>query len=300
MALERASRYGRFLVNGSPNWVDLYTEDAMSSKVFYAELFGWRLQKRFSVSRITSSDRNSHPIDEGQTTLLVLCSGRPTAEIIERDDVFAEMMLPARWYPHVYVVDITASLRRVEAAGGYVLRGPQERGCMSTVATVVDATGAVLCLWQPREQAGNSSTATGGSFTWMELATPDIDATRRFYCDVFDWQATGEPPLVTTAKMQAHNISFTNAVGPVASAVVSDTGVLAAWTPSFAVVDLDESIDRAVNLGAIAVTAPYDLPVGRQCTVFDPEGAQFSLLGARQPSRLRKLRNLRKPFNTRF
>ncbi len=297
MALERASRYGRFLVDGSPNWVDLYTENAISSKDFYAELFGWRLQKRFSVNPVMSSDQHSEPIEEGQTTLLVLCSGRPSAEIIERDDVFAEMMLPARWYPHVYVVDMATTLRQVEAAGGHVLRAPRQRGCMSTVATILDATGAILCLWQPREQAGNSLTATGGSFTWMELATPDIDATRRFYCAVFEWQATGEPPLVPTAKMQAHNISFTNAMGPVASAVVADTGALATWSPSFAVPNLDDSIDRAVNLGAVAVTAPYDLPVGRQCTVFDPEGAQFSLLGPRQPSRLQRLR---KSFDTGF
>ncbi|MDH3295019.1 MAG: VOC family protein, partial [Acidimicrobiia bacterium] len=146
MTAVRAIPADNHLLHQSPNWVDLYAVDATAARAFYASLFGWRFQNRFSLNPVAGSD-TTQPIEEARATHLVLCCGRPSAEIIERNELFADMVLPSRWYPHIHVVDMSATLRRVQAAGGSVIRSPQCRGSLATVATVIDPVGAMLCLW---------------------------------------------------------------------------------------------------------------------------------------------------------
>jgi predicted enzyme related to lactoylglutathione lyase len=290
MTAVRAMPFGNIVVHGSPNWVDLYTENAFAARSFYGSLLDWRFQNRFSLARVAGVDGSPAPIEEARATLLVLCNGRPAAEIIERDELFTDMLLPSRWYPHLTVVDLDGTLRRVQAAGGTVIRSPHQRGCMATVATILDPTGAMLCLWQPGDQNGNRLSYSAGALTWLELRTPDIELARWFYRTVFDWRATAQPPAVSTATVWEEYTAFSTAQGLVAGAVQSADDPTATWCPSFAVPDLAKAAGRAVELGAVAVGPAFDLPLGRQCSVVDPEGAEFSLLGPRRSVSLRDRR----------
>lgn len=275
-----ATPSGQFLNHGIPNWVDLYTEDAATSQSFYSAVLGWRFRNRFSLNPVLGD--NAEEALETRSTVLVMCGGRPSAEIIERSELFADMLVPSRWYPHLYTTDMLTTLRAVQRAGGCVVRGPHDRGTMATVATILDPTGAMLCLWQPKDQPGNTVGNNNGALAWMELKTNDVDAARRFYEQVFHWRPSVEPPTISTATVSVHHTSFSTAIGPIAGAIRSADDAMAYWSPSFAVPDLKAATTSALSHGALAVKPPYDLAIGRQCTIVDPEGAEFSLLGPRR------------------
>jgi predicted enzyme related to lactoylglutathione lyase len=281
----------QYLVHGSPNWVDLQTTDADQAKAFYRSLFGWRFRNRFSLNPV---DANGAGSPYPTSTLMAMSNGQPTAEIIQRTEQFDDMHLPASWYPYIYVVDLAATLRRVEAAGGTVIAGPTTRGSLATVATIADPSEAVLCLWQPRDMSGAQSLHTAGALTWIELETPDLDSACRFYHAVFDWtpsETTGLPrdeSDTASVTLDSYTV-FSTAIGRVAGALRPPIdGIPASWCPAFAVIDTDIMTSSAARHGGVVMAEPYDLPIGRQSVVIDPGGAPFSLLGPRR--HLRKAR----------
>jgi len=205
------------------------------------------------------------------------------------------MTLSSRWFTNLCVIDILATLRRVEAAGGTVLRSPHARGSMATVATILDPNDALICLWQPRDQAGNPFAGTAGSLAWIELETPDLDAAQSFYGKVFDWVLDSpDGDESDEASEAARGISaadseyrvFTTSVGPVAGAIKPTVDEIpASWCPAFSVDDVVAATRSATDLGGVVMTDPYDVPIGRQSVIIDPEGAVFALVGPRaEPS----------------
>lgn len=286
-----------FVVHGCPNWVDLHTPKIDESKAFYGALLGWSFGRRFSLDPdVNGFDEDGEYWEEVRVTTMARSHGRPTAELVEPRDPFADMTLSSRWSIHLCVIDIAAALRRVEAAGGTVLRSPQDRGSMATVATVLDPNDALICLWQPRDQAGNPFAGKTGSLAWVELETPDLDAAESFYGKVFDWvpdsieteEAAGAGgPEVTngseTTKGDADEYRvFTTSVGPVAGAIKPTVEEIpASWCPVFSVDDVVAATDKATDLGGVVMTDPYDVPIGRQSVIVDPGGAVFALVGPR-------------------
>jgi predicted enzyme related to lactoylglutathione lyase len=49
--------------------------------------------------------------------------------------------------------------------------------------------------------------------------------------------------------------------------------------------DVDAMTLSAARLGAVVMTEPYDLPIGRQSVIIDPGGAVFAMLGPRHHAR---------------
>lgn len=284
-----------FVVHGCPNWVDLHTPDAAKSKAFYGSLLGWTFSSRFSLDpELSGLDADGEPWDAVRVTALARCHDRPTAELIEPQEPFADMAVSSRWSTHLCVIDILAALRRVEAAGGTVLRSPRPRGSMATVASVLDPNDALICLWQPRDQAGNPFARRSGSLAWIELETTDLDLAQSFYGKVFDWvpgsldgvEAGDVAPAADASTTDTDYRVFTTSIGPVAGAMKPAVDEIpASWCPAFSVDDVVAATRRATDLGGVIMTDPYDVPIGRQSVIIDPQGAVFALVGPRaEPS----------------
>lgn len=268
----------QFLVHGSPNWVDLETSNVDRSRTFYRDLFGWSFRDRFSIP--ARPDGRTVDQESAQASSIAVLGGKPSAELHDRNDSFNDMKLPAKWEPFVHVIDLKSTLRRVELAGGQVLSGPTDRGSMAVVATIADPFDAVLSLWQPRDSPGSANLHSVGSLTWLDLETPDVEGAARFYRAVFDWTATEQPMgMRADGSFDSYTV-FATSLGPVAGVVRSTVqGIPASWCPSFSVIDTDIMAHTATRYGAVVMSEPYDLPVGRQAVIVDPEGAVFSLLG---------------------
>jgi predicted enzyme related to lactoylglutathione lyase len=109
-----------------------------------------------------------------------------------------------------------------------------------------------------------------GTFSWTDLATPDAQASKRFYGALFPWVFEDNPipddGVYVMARLD----------GRAAAAMFETTDRHPAWASYVTVDDADAITDRARELGANVLAEPFDvMDVGRMSTLQDPTGAVF-------------------------
>ncbi|MCW2569042.1 MAG: Glyoxalase/bleomycin resistance protein/dioxygenase [Mycobacterium sp.] len=119
---------------------------------------------------------------------------------------------------------------------------------------------------------------TEGTPSWVDLGTPDLEAAKRFYGDLFGWTYEGGGEEV------GH---YTNALRdglPVAAlAPQHDPSVPPRWTTYLASDDADRTAARIADAGGRLVVEPMDvLEFGRMLVAFDPGGAPFGVWQGKQ------------------
>ncbi len=112
-----------------------------------------------------------------------------------------------------------------------------------------------------------------GTFCWIELATSDGAAAKRFYTDLFGWTANempmgeGQPPYIMAQKD-----------GRDVGAMYENKQVPPNWLSYVCVDNADETAAKAKSLGAKAMMDPFDVfDLGRMVVLADPEGAHIAL-----------------------
>lgn len=118
-----------------------------------------------------------------------------------------------------------------------------------------------------------------GTFCWVDLATPDPEASKAFYGDVFGWTARDLPtdpgPPYTMLSFDGRQTCGLYRLPP-------GRGENAYWSSHVSVSDVDAAAKRAVDLGATLVRPPTDvMEEGRICYIQDPTGALVGLWQAR-------------------
>ena len=123
----------------------------------------------------------------------------------------------------------------------------------------------------------NRASAPIGAPCWVDLWTSDVEGSRRFYCELFGWEAQQPSPD------HGGYFMFTRQDVPVAGAM-GDMGEMRAdntWKPFFATDDIERTLKVAGGHGATVrapATAIEDL--GSQAVIGDPSGA---VIGIWQP-----------------
>jgi len=115
-----------------------------------------------------------------------------------------------------------------------------------------------------------------GTFSWVELATRDSAAAKRFYTSLFGW-GVDEMPVGdgTTYTMLTKN---GKRVGALYQMSAQQQGVPPHWNSYVTVASADDSAAQAKKLGGNVMLEPFDvLDAGRMAVVSDPTGAVFSL-----------------------
>ena len=123
-----------------------------------------------------------------------------------------------------------------------------------------------------------------GEFSWVELATTDPAAAKRFYGRLFGWQASDMPagPGMTYTMVQLKNqyVAGMYALDKDRQA----QGVPPHWLTYFAVTDCDAAAKQVGELGGTVVRVPDDIPnVGRFAVCRDGQGAVFALFTPKNP-----------------
>jgi len=113
---------------------------------------------------------------------------------------------------------------------------------------------------------------------WMDLASPDLEASRAFYTELFGWTAHTSPD----PSFGGYTI-FHLGDDPVAGA---GTGMNAeqppAWSWYASTSDPDAVAGRVEGAGGKVLNAPMDIgPMGRIAVFLDPSGAPFSVWQAK-------------------
>ncbi|TDB87890.1 VOC family protein [Actinomadura sp. 7K534] len=112
--------------------------------------------------------------------------------------------------------------------------------------------------------------------SWVELASPSLEVSKRFYCDVFGWYAytltagsVGDYEMFTLGDIQ----------GPAIGGMyeLQDDSMQSSWTIYFRTDDLDASLDLVRAAGGQVLVEPVDIAdLGRMAQCSDSQGADFA------------------------
>ncbi|MDX3100130.1 VOC family protein [Nonomuraea angiospora] len=110
-------------------------------------------------------------------------------------------------------------------------------------------------------------------FIFMDLRTPDTEASRRFYTELFSWTVADVPAGPASVPM------FVDAEGPWGgfTPLAADDARPPQWIPYAPVTRLDDAARRATELGATVVRPRVDFPAGSVIVIQDPNGATIAL-----------------------
>ena len=121
--------------------------------------------------------------------------------------------------------------------------------------------------------ANATPTYAPGTPSWVDLGTPDIEASARFYAQLFGWQAQD------LGEEMGHYTMFTQDGKQVAAAApIMNAGQPPAWSTYISIENAAETARKVTQAGGKVIVEPF--PVMDQGTmgVFaDPGGAVFSV-----------------------
>src|SRR4051794_4673192 len=109
-----------------------------------------------------------------------------------------------------------------------------------------------------------------GAPSWVDLSTPDVDASVRFYGELFGWEAGEAGPVEETGgyRVVAKGGPLGAGLGP-----LQQEGQPPAWTTYIATADADDPAARATDAGGQVFFPPFDvLDAGRMTLIADATG----------------------------
>lgn len=117
-----------------------------------------------------------------------------------------------------------------------------------------------------------------GDFCWIELATTDQAAAKKFYSQLFGWGIqefpTGPNELYTIFQMDGRDVAAACSLRQ----EQRKQGIPSHWNLYVAVENADTAASRAAELGAKVLAAPFDVfDAGRMAVLQDSTGAVFSV-----------------------
>jgi predicted enzyme related to lactoylglutathione lyase len=113
-----------------------------------------------------------------------------------------------------------------------------------------------------------------GTPSWIELASPDTDASAQFYGELMGWNAT-EPGSAETGGYRMFQQDAKNIGGLMG---IMQEGQPPAWATYISVADAEETASKVKAAGGSVVLEPMDvMDIGRMAFFADPTGAVFGI-----------------------
>jgi predicted enzyme related to lactoylglutathione lyase len=113
-----------------------------------------------------------------------------------------------------------------------------------------------------------------GTPSWVELASPDTDASIQFYGELMGWSAT-EPGSEETGGYRMFQQDGKNIGGLMRH---MQEGQPTAWATYISVVDAEETAGKVKAAGGTVALEPMDvMDIGRMAFFADPTGAMFGI-----------------------
>jgi predicted enzyme related to lactoylglutathione lyase len=122
----------------------------------------------------------------------------------------------------------------------------------------------------------NRTTYEPGTFSWVDLSTPDQPAAKTFYTELFGWQGDDQPvgdgAVYSMMRLDGADVA---AISPQPEQQ-RNVGAPPTWNSYITVESADQTLGRASELGGTVHAPAFDvLDVGRMGVVQDPHGAFF-------------------------
>lgn len=119
---------------------------------------------------------------------------------------------------------------------------------------------------------------TPGTFCWVELATTDAAAAKKFYVELFGWSP--EDTAVAHDRVYTMFTHKNKSMGALygLNEEQRSQGIPPHWGSYISVADVDETVEKAKSLGATVFAGPMEVfDAGRVAALQDPTGAFFAV-----------------------
>lgn len=131
-------------------------------------------------------------------------------------------------------------------------------------------------MTEPRMQ--ETSEFSPGTFCWIELATTDGEAAKKFYTELFDWEYVDNPMgpgmVYTMLKLNGKEVGALYKMMP----EMMSQGIPPNWLSYASTASADETAAKAKSLGGTLLKDPFDvMDFGRMAVIQDPTGAVFAV-----------------------
>jgi predicted enzyme related to lactoylglutathione lyase len=244
-------------------WVDLASHDMKSAAKFYGSVFGWGVQEED-----TAGGPPYATFVEGELGL---------AGLGEMTDAMKAMGIPPPWNSYVNVEDLDASLVKAQELGATVIVPATDVMDVGRLAFILDPAGTSLAMWQAKSYAGSEKVNEPNCFCWNELATKDLEASQKFYGELFGWSFRkhdqSPSPYLIIENAGRDNGGFL--------LMTEEWGEHPPyWGVYFAVSDVPATVENCTSAGGKCLHGPFDTPVGPMAVLQDPQGAIFSIIKA--------------------
>jgi predicted enzyme related to lactoylglutathione lyase len=236
-------------------WINVLTAQYDESREFFASLLGWTYADLYGMGHVILSD--GHPFGgmfnlEAPNTPPGATAGISIAILVD---------------------DVDAACAKVNSLGGSA-KPPFDIMDAGRFGECKDPTGAHFDLWQPKKMgATDIDTMSFGAPCWYETMTTDAKTAGQFYKDLLGWTSNDRqmPGMVyTTFSHNGRDIGGMFQITPEMGAIPSN------WAVYFTVTDADESLRKALELGATQCMPVTDVPgVGRFTMVSSPQDIKF-------------------------
>ncbi len=122
-----------------------------------------------------------------------------------------------------------------------------------------------------------------GTPNWIDITTPDPDAAKEFYSELFGWswddQTGPDGNVYSMASKDGQPIA---GLGKTSQEMINQ-GVPPMWNTYFAADDCDEVAKKASAAGGSVMVEPFDIPdAGRMAFIVDDQGATAGIWQADQ------------------
>jgi predicted enzyme related to lactoylglutathione lyase len=119
----------------------------------------------------------------------------------------------------------------------------------------------------------STETHAPGTPIWTDLGSPDVQASARFYGQLFGWQAEDLGEQAGHYNMFRHNGKVVAAAGP-----LMNPGQPTAWTTYVSVSNAEATAKKVTEAGGTVLSAPMAIMDQGSMAVFaDPAGAAFAI-----------------------
>ena len=239
---------------GTFSWTDLTTTDQDGAKAFYTALFGW--------------EAIDNPVGDGVYYTMMRVDGKDVAAVSPQPQQQRDAGVPPVWNSYITVESADESLARAKELGATIHAdafdvmdvGPDGRraGPAGRLLPGLGAQGAHRRLARQRP---------GRDFAGTSSATPDMEASSRFYSELFGWTLEpmeGMPMPYSVIKTAAGNTN-----GGIRGQMPEEPPN---WLVYFGTDDIDQSAAKVKELGGTKLAGPFPAGPGQIAIVRDPQG----------------------------